>query len=57
MKHVPDYIVPKTLKKMTTMVKKRRDKKQEKGKRISQARRSFERKQSDPLRMIVKKKR
>ena len=56
LKNVPDYIIPKTLKRMATATSGGGgEKKRFKGGRSSQAKRKFERNKADPLKSLKMK--
>ena len=57
LKNVPDYIIPKTLKRMATATSSGGggEKKRFKGGRSSQAKRKFERNKADPLKSLKMK--
>ena len=55
LKNVPDYIIPKTLKRMATAGGEGNKRKQFKGGHSSQAKRKFERKRADPLKSLKMK--
>ena len=55
LKNVPDYIIPKTLKRMATAGGEGNKRKQFKGGHSSQAKRKFERNKADPLKSLKMK--
>ena len=56
LKNVPDYIIPKTLKRMATATSSGGgERKRFKGGRSSQAKRKFERNKADPLKSLKMK--